>query len=136
MWPGASPSAAVNGAAGLIIAALLVAALYVGRDLLIPLALAGMLSFVLAPLVRRLVRWGLPHGASVALVVVVLLGVLFAGATVTGGQVTQLLEELPRYEANLRDKARFVHSNCGGAGRGSVPPPPPQRRGRGGRPGP
>jgi predicted PurR-regulated permease PerM len=116
MWPGSSPSAAVNGAAGMIIAALLIAALYAGRDLLIPLALAGMLSFVLAPLVRRLVHWGLPHGASVALVVALLLGALFAGATVTGGQVTQLLEELPRHEANLRDKARYVQLELGGSG--------------------
>ena len=53
MWPGSSPSAVVNGAAGMIIAALLVAALYVGRDLLMPLALAGLLGFVLAPLVHR-----------------------------------------------------------------------------------
>jgi predicted PurR-regulated permease PerM len=116
MWPGASPSAAVNGAAAMIIAALLIAALYVGRDLLIPLALAGMLSFVLALLVRRLVRWGLPRGASVALVVAVLLGALFAGATITGGQVTQLLEELPRHEANLRNKARFLQLELGGSG--------------------
>jgi len=116
MWPGASPSGTVNGAAGMIIAALFIAALYVGRDLLIPLALAGLLSFVLAPLVRRLVRWRLPHGASVALVVAVLLGTLFAGATVTGGQVTQLLEELPSHEANLRDKARFVQLELGGSG--------------------
>ena len=116
MWPGASTSVAVNGAAGMIIAALLITGLYVGRDLLIPLALAGMLSFVLAPLVRRLVHWGLPHGASVALVIALLLGVLFAGATVTGGQVTQLLEELPRHEANLRDKARFVQLQLGGSG--------------------
>jgi predicted PurR-regulated permease PerM len=116
MWPGASPSAAVNAAAGMIIAALLIAGLYVGRDLLIPLALAGLLSFVLAPLVRRLVHWGLPHGLSVTLVIAVLLGVLFAGATVTGGQVTQLLEELPSHEANLRDKARYVHVELGGSG--------------------
>jgi predicted PurR-regulated permease PerM len=116
MWPGSSPSAAVNGAAGMVMAALLIVALYVGRDLLIPLALAGILSFVLAPLVRRLVHWGLPRGASVALVVAVLLGVLFAGATVTGGQVTQLLEELPRHEVNLRDKARFVQLELGGSG--------------------
>jgi predicted PurR-regulated permease PerM len=116
MWPGSSPSAAVNGAAAMIIAALLIAGLYVGRDLLIPLALAGMLSFVLAPLVRRLANWGLPHGAAVALVIAVLLGALFAGATVTGGQVTQLLEELPRHEANLRDKARFLQLELGGSG--------------------
>jgi hypothetical protein len=41
MWPCSSPSATVNGAAGMIIAALLVAALYAGHDLFVPLALAG-----------------------------------------------------------------------------------------------
>jgi predicted PurR-regulated permease PerM len=49
-------------------------------------------------------------------VVVLLLGVLFAGATVTGRQVTQLLEDLPSHEANLREKARFVHLGLGGSG--------------------
>jgi predicted PurR-regulated permease PerM len=116
MWPGASPSAAVNGAAGMIIGALLIAALYVGRDLLIPLALAGLLTFVLAPLVHRLDHWGVPSGLSVALVVVALLGAVAAGATVAGRQVAQLLEELPTHEANLRDKARFVHLEFGGPG--------------------
>jgi hypothetical protein len=38
MWPGSSPSAVVNGAAGMIIAALVVVALYAGRDLFMPLA--------------------------------------------------------------------------------------------------
>jgi predicted PurR-regulated permease PerM len=94
MWPGASPAAVVTGAASMTIAALLIAALYVGRELLIPLALAGMLSFILAPLVRRLEHWSLPHGVSVALVIAVLLGVLFAGTTFIGGQVTQLLDDL------------------------------------------
>jgi len=117
MWPGPSPSAVINGAAGMIIAALLIVGLYVGRDLLIPLALAGILSFILAPLVRRLDHWGLPHGASVALVVAVLLGALFAGATFVGGQMTQLVEELPRHEVNLRNKARLVHLQLlGGSG--------------------
>src|ERR1700676_5220172 len=116
MWPGSSASGAVNSAAGMIIAALLIGGLYVARDLLIPLRLAGMFRFVLTPLVRRLVHWSLPHGASVVLVVAVLLGAVFAGATVTGGQVTQVLEELPRHEANLRDKARFVQFELGGSG--------------------
>jgi predicted PurR-regulated permease PerM len=116
MWPGSSPSAVVNGAAGMIIAALVVAALYVGRDLFMPLALAGLLGFVLSPLARRLTNWGLPNGFSVALVMVLLLTSLFAGATVVGRQLTQLLEDLPTHEANLRDKARFVHFELGGTG--------------------
>jgi len=116
MWPGSSPSAVVNGAAGMIIAALIVAALYAGRDLLMPLALAGLLGFVLAPLVHRLTNWGLPNGLSVALVIALFLGSLFAGGTVVGRQLTQLLEDLPAHEANLRDKARFVHFELGGSG--------------------
>lgn len=116
MWPGSSPSAAVNGAAGTIIAALLITALYVGQDLLIPLALAGLFGFVLAPLVRRLERWGLPNGFSVAVVMAVLLAALFSGGTIAGRQMAQLLEELPAHEANLRDKARFVHFELGAPG--------------------
>jgi predicted PurR-regulated permease PerM len=116
MWPASSPSAVVNGAAGMIIAALVVTVLYAGRDLFMPLALAGLLGFVLAPLVHRLTNWGLPNGLSVALVIVLLLSSLFAGATVVGRQLTQLLEDLPAHEANLRDKARFVHFEFGGTG--------------------
>ena len=116
MWQGASPSAVVNGAAGMTIAALLIMALYFGRDLLIPLATAGILSFILAPSVRRLAGWGMPQGPSVAIVVAALLVCLFAGATFTGRQIASLVEELPRHEANLRDKARFVHFAFAGSG--------------------
>jgi predicted PurR-regulated permease PerM len=116
MWPSASPSALVNSAAGMNIAALLIAALYAGRDLLIPLALAGLLSFILAPPVRRLEQWGLPHGLSVMFVIAVLLGVLFAGTTFIGNEVAQLLEDLPRHEANLRNKVQFVQSEFIGSG--------------------
>jgi hypothetical protein len=51
----------------------IIAALYAGHDLFVPLALAGLLEFVLAPLVRRLTNWGLPKGLSVALVIVLVL---------------------------------------------------------------
>jgi predicted PurR-regulated permease PerM len=116
MWPGSSPSAVVNGAAGMIIAALLIAGLYAGQDLLIPLALAGLLGFVLAPLVRRLESFGLPNGLAVAIVIAALLAALFGGATIAGREVAQLLEELPKHEANLREKARFLHFEVGAPG--------------------
>jgi predicted PurR-regulated permease PerM len=116
MWPGSSPSAVVNGAASMIIAALLIVGLYAGQELLIPLALAGLLGFVLAPLVRRLESWGFPTGLAVAVVIASLLAALFGGATIAGREVTQLLEELPKHEANLRDKARFLHFELGSPG--------------------
>jgi predicted PurR-regulated permease PerM len=95
----------------MIIAALLVAGLYAGREILIPLALAGLLGFVLAPLVRRLEGWGLPNAFAVPAIIIMLLAALFGGATVAGHEVTQLLKEVPQHETNLRDKARFLHSN-------------------------
>ena len=113
---GLVPSAVVNGAAGMIIAALLVAGLYAGQEILIPLALAGLLGFVLAPLVRRLEGWGLPNAFAVPAVIIMLLAALFGGATVAGHEVTQLLKEVPQHETNLRDKARFLHFELGTRG--------------------
>ena len=115
MWPGGSPTA-VNGAAGLTIVALIIAALYVGRDLLMPLALAGILSFILAPLLRRLTDWGVPRGLAVAVVITAVVSAVTAGATLAGREAAQLVEDVPRYESTLRDKARFMHSMFGTPG--------------------
>jgi predicted PurR-regulated permease PerM len=121
MWPGGSPTA-VNGAAGLTIVALIIAALYVGRDLLIPLALAGILSFILAPLLRRLTDWGMPRGLAVAVVIAAMVAALAGGITLAGREVAQLVEEVPRHESTLRDKARFMHSFSARPESGSVRP--------------
>lgn len=55
--------------ATLIVVALTIGALYVGRDILIPFALAILLSFALAPLVVRLRRVGVPRVPAVRLTV-------------------------------------------------------------------
>ena len=61
-------------AMGLLAAALIIAGLYFGRDILIPLALAVLLGFVLDPLVVGLRRRGLPHIVAVIAVVGLVLG--------------------------------------------------------------
>jgi predicted PurR-regulated permease PerM len=116
LWHGRSSTPVVNCAAALTIAALVIIGLYGGRDLLIPLALAGLLSFILFPLVRRLTNWRVPQGLAVTLVVTVLIAIVLGGITFAGHQVAQLLEELPQHETNLREKARHVHSLLGGTG--------------------
>ena len=50
-------SSALVGIWTILLTAFVVAVLYVGRQLLVPLALAAMLTFLLAPLVGRLERW-------------------------------------------------------------------------------
>lgn len=91
---------------GLVIASVVILGLYVGRDLLIPLALAALLGFLLDPAVSRLKRWGLPRMASVLLVVMVALGGIGAGALYVGSQVTELSAELPTYQNTIRQKLR------------------------------
>jgi predicted PurR-regulated permease PerM len=83
-----------------------VGALYLGRDILIPLALSILLSFMLAPIVTRLRRWGLGRIPSVIAVVVLLLVVLLGFGSIVASQVVHLAENLPRYEWNLRAKIR------------------------------
>ncbi|HEV7268743.1 MAG TPA: AI-2E family transporter [Falsiroseomonas sp.] len=81
-----------------------VAALYFGRELLIPLTLAVLLSFVLAPVVSGLRRLWLPRVAAVLLAALLALS---AGLFVTGLMATQVAEltaEVPRYAYTMERK--------------------------------
>ena len=53
-----------------------VAALYLARDVLIPLALAVLISFVLAPMAQALRRIGIPRVPAVVAVVVLSFGAI------------------------------------------------------------
>jgi hypothetical protein len=68
----ARPFPVGGGQRRVIIAALLIAALYAGHDLFVPSPWRDC-EFVLAPLVRRLTNRRLPKGLSVALVIVLVL---------------------------------------------------------------
>ncbi len=85
-------------------AALLVAILYWAQAILIPVALAILLTFLLAPIARQLERWGIYRGLSVSLVV--LLTALLLGGMIwlAAMQIRNLADELPHYRANMRQK--------------------------------
>ena len=68
----------------LAVAALIIAALYFGRELFVPVALAVLLSFALAPLVMRLHAWRVPRTPSVLIVVFCGWGVWAAAGRGTG----------------------------------------------------
>ena len=67
----------VKMAAAASLAAIVVATLYFGRDVFVPIALAIILSFVLAPLTRLFHGWGLPRSLSVMTVVFVAFAAIF-----------------------------------------------------------
>lgn len=86
----------------------IVAALYFAQDVLVPLALAVLLSFLLAPLVTRVERLRLGRKSSVILVVIFSFSLIGLLTWVVSNQIVQLANDLPRYEQNVLDKIRAV----------------------------
>ena len=98
----------------LIFFVVIVGILYWFRELFIPLALAVLLTFLLAPVATRLERAGV--GRIVAAVCAVMLGILVVGGvgyTFTG-QLADLADKLPQYRANMSKKLETIrHPNIG-----------------------
>src|SRR5580658_6082470 len=93
-----------------------VAALYFGREVLVPIALAVLLSFVLAPLVRRLQSWRFPRIVAVFIVAIFAFSIIFGLGAFMVSQVSQLTNDLPRYQSTLRDKIQSLQGVATGAG--------------------
>ncbi|MEZ5788856.1 MAG: AI-2E family transporter [Xanthobacteraceae bacterium] len=98
----------LSGLLTLAVAVVTVAALYLARDVLVPITLAVLLSFVLAPFVRML-RWvGLPRPPAAFIAVVLALAVILAVGGVIGAQIASFADDLPRYETTIREKVDTV----------------------------
>lgn len=100
--------------AGFVIAAIIILALYFGKDILIPLALSVLLAFLLEPLVARLKKWGLPQLPSIALVVLFTLSILGGAASYLGYQLGHLSQELPQYQDTIKQKLDSLKSFTSG----------------------
>ncbi len=91
-----------------------VAMLYFASAILIPLSLAALLTFLLAPLVSRIERW---LGRVVAVLVIVIM--IFATTGVVGWvltrQVVDLATKLPDYKVNIVAKLQAFRIPKGGA---------------------
>lgn len=88
----------------LAVVVVVIAALYVGRTVMLPITLAVLLSFVLAPLVGLLRRLYLGRVLSVLVAVLLALGVIGALAGLIGVQIAGLAEEIPRYAFAIERK--------------------------------
>ncbi len=72
-----------------MVVVVIIATLYFAREILVPIALAVLLSFVLAPLVKLLQRVRIPRPVAVLLAVVVALAVAISLGTMVMLQVNQ-----------------------------------------------
>ncbi len=93
---------------------LVVAVLYFAREVFVPLALAGLIAFVLAPSALRLERWGMKRTPAALLVILL----SSAGVAVLGwvllGQIYSLAVDFPQYQQNVSDKIESMHLDSAG----------------------
>jgi predicted PurR-regulated permease PerM len=101
----------------LAVAGLIVTALYFAREILVPVALAVLFSFVLAPFVIRLQSWRVPRTLSVLVAVFVGFSIIFSLGGLMVSQANRLAEELPGYQQTLREKIQGLRGvAAGGSG--------------------
>jgi predicted PurR-regulated permease PerM len=99
-----------------IVGVIVVAVLYLTREILVPIALAVLLSFVLAPLVRFLQGRRVPRSLAVIGAVFAALAIALSLASMVMVEVNQLANDLPRYQSTLSDKVHNLRDTVGRAG--------------------
>lgn len=114
---------------------LVVGIVYVGKAVLVPLALAGLLTFILTPLVTAVQGRGLgrvPAALSVVSITLLLAGAVGWGA---GTQVARLVSDLPTHRTEIQSKIAHLRGSGGGlvsrlldTFRLKEPPKPPEAR--------
>lgn len=99
-------------AASAVVAAVVVAAIYFGRPILVPLAVATLLAFALAPVVA-LLRWlHLGRVPSVILTALLALAIIGGVGTFIGSQLANLAADLPHYEHNIVAKIQSLRGSA------------------------
>jgi predicted PurR-regulated permease PerM/CheY-like chemotaxis protein len=97
----------------------IIAALHYGQDLVVPLALAVLISFLLNYPVTWVQKLKIGHAASVVLVMVVAFSIAGTMIWIAGSELTQIVIRLPEYQQNIRAKLDRIE-HAGGAGGSSA----------------
>jgi len=104
------------GVLALLSVGLVVAFLYFARDVIVPIALAVLLSFLLAPAVRWLRRWHVGRVTAVVLTVLIAFLALLGFAAIVVQEISSLAQQLPEYRSNLEAKIRSLPAAVPGGG--------------------
>ena len=109
--PPAGPSASprLRGDAGAIVLLGTIAALYFAREILIPLAFALTLTFLLTPVVARLQKLHAGRVVSVITAVVVSVGVAGGISWIIATQLVDVANQIPLYSENIRARVTAFH---------------------------
>jgi predicted PurR-regulated permease PerM len=99
---------------------LVTASLYWARGVLIPIALATLLTFLLSPLANALERWRLGRALSVIVVVGLAFSLIAGAGWALTQQASTLAADMPKYTATIKDKVAKWRRGGGGRFLGRV----------------
>ncbi|WP_417584609.1 AI-2E family transporter [Pelagibacterium sp.] len=111
--PAPSPLA-IQPLAAILTFVLIIAVLYLGRGIFVPLVLAVLLAFALGPVVHAMRRVGTPHIVAVIVSVLAVIALISGVAYLAFSQMLSLASDLPRYQATISDKLRLLQETFGG----------------------
>ena len=94
---------------GLATGVVVVSALYLARDVLIPITLAVFLTFFLAPIVRLLQHARFPKVAAVAVTLGLALAIILLVGGIIGSQLKSLVADATR---NIRRRCSTKSTRC------------------------
>ena len=104
-----STAPATQRASTIIATGVVLALLYFGKDVLVPIILAFILGLLMAPFVRLLQKLRMGH-ASAVLIAVLLLATAATGLMmIIGSQIVHLAQSLPQYERTVHAKLQILH---------------------------
>ena len=98
---------------GLVAGVVAIGTLYFARAVLVPFALAMILSLLLLPLVRALLRLGVPRAPATLVVVLLATGLLISLMVLVTNQLLDVTAELPTYRDHIESKLRFLNDGGG-----------------------
>lgn len=103
-------AAVLHASQAMTLFVMIVAILYFGKEVLMPVTLALLLAFVLAPMVNLLRRAHLGRVPSVLLGVTLALCVVLAIGGVIGSQIARLTTDIPQYAKVVETKVTNVRN--------------------------
>jgi predicted PurR-regulated permease PerM len=78
--------------------------LYMAREVVIPVALAGLFTMLLTPIDKSLQKRGIPRSLAVGMITVASLVLIGASAWIVTMQVTGFAGQLPTYKGNIKKR--------------------------------
>src|ERR1700689_2257016 len=118
---GTDPAPRPSGFFALASGCIVVAALYFARDVLVPVAVALLLTFLLTPMVHRIERRRVPRVLAVLIVVGLSFAILAGIGWLISNQATELAIKLGDYQGDIERKIENIQRSLGHGALGRAP---------------